>query len=81
MEYNQQTYLRDNGDEGIDGIAIIEVSDSEGYRVTENREAGWCKPFWMPESELLSHDVEVVGNLSSEQYLRLCQKVGISRNA
>jgi len=78
MEYNQQTYLRDNGDEGIDGIAIIEVSDSEGYRVTENREDGWCKPFWMPESELLSHDTEHVGTLTSEQYLLLCEAIGVA---
>lgn len=82
MEYSQQTYLRDTDEESdINGIAVLEVSESDGYRLTEQRDGEWCKPFWMPESELLSHSTEVVGNLSSDQYLRLCQKVGATDDA
>jgi hypothetical protein len=76
--YDTQTYLRDNGDDSTDAIAIIETDLSDGYRVTEKRGGEWCKAFWMPENELHSHDTEVVGTLNSEQYLRLCESIGVA---
>jgi hypothetical protein len=69
--YDTQTYFRDVGDNDVKGIAILETSESDGYRVSENRDGEWCKPFWMPEDELESHDTEKVGILSSDQYLRV----------
>jgi len=73
----RQTYLRDTGDNDVKGIAIIEV-DTDEYRVTENRDGAWCKPFWMPYDELQAHDTETVGKLSSDQFLRVCEASGVT---
>jgi len=73
----RQTYLRDTGENNVKGITIIEV-DTDAYRVTENREDGWCNPFWMPVDELKSHETEKVGKLSSDQFLSICRSSGIS---
>jgi len=72
----RQTYLKDTGDNDVKGIAIIEADDDE-YRVVENRDGEWCKPFWMPASELSSHETKTVGKLSSKQYLRVCNAAGV----
>lgn len=78
MHYDRQAYLRENTDDAISGIVVIETDESDGYRITENRDDGWCKPFWMPADQLLSHDTEHVGQLSSDQYMRVCQACGIN---
>lgn len=75
----RQTYLRDTDDENdVKGIVIIEADDDDEFRVVENRDGEWCKPFWMPESELQSHETETVGNLSSDQFLRVCEASGVT---
>jgi hypothetical protein len=76
----RQTYLRDTGENDVKGIVIIETDndDNDAFRVTENRAGEWCKPFWMPESELSSQETEVAGKLTSEQYLRVYEASGVS---
>lgn len=77
MAHKPATYYRDNSDSDITGIVIIE-SDDDQLRVTENRDGDWCKPFWMPVSELESHQTETVGKLSSDQFLSVCRSSGVS---
>jgi hypothetical protein len=74
MTPERKTYLRDNGDNDVSGAVVIE-SDENEVRVTENRKNGWCKPFWMPESELDSHDLELTGTLDSGQFLQIFERV------
>lgn len=76
----QQTYYRDEADD-VKGFVVIETGD-EGYRVAEQRNGEWVKPFWMPESELRerieSGSANRAGKLSSDQYLRVCEEVGVA---
>jgi len=77
MAFDQATYMRDNQEPDTKGIVIIETGEP-GVRVTENRDGDWCKPFWMPVSELASIDTETVGKLSSDQFLGVCQQAGVT---
>lgn len=70
MAFQPKTYLRDHDDPDIKGLVILET-DGDELRVTENRDSGWCKPFWMPQSELSALHTEVVGTLSDEKFHRV----------
>lgn len=72
MAPEPQTYFRDESDSDVAGFVVIENPPSERYRVTENRESGWCAPFWMPEGEFRAHThadgVEEVGQLPDKKF-------------
>jgi hypothetical protein len=76
-----QTYFRDDDAPDIDGFTIIEESD-DAVRIAEKRDGEWAKPYWMPKSELQerldSGLATRVGTISSDQYMRVCQSVGVT---
>lgn len=81
MKYDPKAYFRDNIDDDIPAAVVIETSESMGYRIAEQRDGDWAKPYWMDAHELLSlvadGRFEYVTQISSDQYMRLCQKLGI----
>lgn len=70
-----RTYIRDNSNSDVSGIVVVETSDEQGFRVTENRDLGWSAPFWMPRGEFSavthSDDVELVGVLNNDKFERV----------
>lgn len=84
MEYNQKHYFREHGDATVDGFTIVETSEDQ-YRVAEqwerNDEPMWAD-YWIDESELLDRIerdvVEPVGEISDDQFDKLCKVADIS---
>lgn len=65
-----RTYFRDETDSDISGVVVLDTDD-DSLRVTENRENGWCKPFWMPEGEFhgsVKNASTKVGQLPEEKH-------------
>ena len=69
--YDKKAYLRDNSQDDVSGVAIAQVDEDDGYRVAENRESGWCKPFWISQEDFEAHELEYVGILSEDQFVQI----------
>lgn len=82
MKYDRQSYFKDYTDEDIPGMLVLETSESMGYRILEKRGDVWCKPYWMDSGDLELMEntgfIELVGTVSSEQFMRVCQEAGIT---
>lgn len=74
----QQYYQYLDESEEADSFLVVDTKSDE-LRVTEKIDGEWCKPFWMPLSEFEGlSTIQHVGNLTSDQYLRVCRAVGIA---
>jgi len=66
-----RTCFRDNAENDIDLILVIEQSEDDTYRVTEKRDGSWCAPFLMPAGELRAtvhvDGVDSMGRVSDKQ--------------
>lgn len=63
-------YFQDKTDSDIGGIVIVETDGSDA-KVTENRENGWCAPFWMKGTHFnvqVKKRSERVGKVNDEQF-------------
>lgn len=71
--FDRQTYLKQTGEAPTEKIVVLGEST-----VAEYRDGKWQGPFDCDVANIREGDtIEAVGKLSSEQYLKLCQTLGV----